>query len=188
MIKMSRLTKLKKIIVILSTFILFFALPFSAFADTGLVLNGIQGEGNTGGPGAINVMSISFGAFVPQSSGSVISSGKPQYSDISIMKSMDKSTLPILMHLLTGKPITDGTLYFQITGGVNKPLTYLKINFKNIIITSYNLSASSERPTESISFKVQQMDFEYTVFKSDGTPGQTQKLSIDEAQNIVKLF
>jgi type VI protein secretion system component Hcp len=52
------------------------------------------------------------------------------------------------------------------------------------VITSYNYSASSEKPTENVTFKVQQMDFEYTTLNPDGTPGQTKKLSIDEAKNI----
>jgi type VI protein secretion system component Hcp len=178
MIKMFRLTKLKKMVVILSALILIIVLPVSAFADsTGLVLNGIQGSGNTGGPGAINVLSISFGASN--------ATGKAQYQEIAIQKYMDKSSLPILLHLITGKTISDGTLYVQKTVG-DKPITYLKIHLKNIVITSYTEAATSERPTENVTFKAEQLDFEYTELKADGTPGQSQKLSIDEAKNIAK--
>ncbi|MDB5053848.1 MAG: Hcp1 family type secretion system effector [Bacilli bacterium] len=184
---MFKATKLKKMVVILSTLILIFALPVSAFADSyGLVLNGIQGSGNTGGPGAINVYSISFGVSTPaqQTPGTGGNTGKPQYSDFSIQKAMDKSSLPILLHLATGKPILDGTFYVQKSDG-SKPFTYLKIHLKNIVITSYNISGASggDRPSESITIRAQQMDFEYTDLKADGTPGQTQKLSIDEANN-----
>jgi type VI secretion system secreted protein Hcp len=180
---------LKKLVIMLGACILIFALPVSAFAadSTGLVLNGIQGSGNTGGPGAIDVLSISFGASAPaqQDSKTGISTGKPEYSDISIMKTMDKSSLSILSHLITGKPISDGTLYVQKNVG-NKPITYLKIHLRNIVITGYNYSASSERPTESVALRAEQMDFEYTELKADGTPGQTEKLSIDEAKNTAK--
>jgi hypothetical protein len=43
-----------------------------------------------------------------------------------------------------------------------------------------------DRVSESVTLKAQQMDFEYTEIKADGTPGQTQKLSIDEANNTAK--
>ncbi|MDB5053847.1 MAG: Hcp1 family type secretion system effector [Bacilli bacterium] len=174
---MFRATKLKKMVVILSTLILIFTLPVSAFADSiGLVLNGIQGSGNTGGPGAMDVSSISFGASVSAQE------AKPQYSDFSIQKDVDSSCLCILLHLVNGKPISDGTLYIQKSDG-SKPVTYLKIHLKNIVITSYSLSGASGggKPSENVSFKAQQMDFEYTE-----TLGQTQKLSIDEANNTAK--
>jgi type VI secretion system secreted protein Hcp len=182
---MFKATKLKKMVVILSTLILIFALPVSVFADSiGLVLNGIQGSGNTGGPGAMDVSSISFGASVSvqDAPGTGGNTGKPQYSDFSIQKDVDSSCLCILLHLVNGKPISDGTLYIQKSDG-SKPVTYLKIHLKNIVITSYNVGGASGggKPSENVSFKAEQMDFEYTE-----TPGQTQKLSIDEANNTAK--
>lgn len=187
-----RLAKLKMLIAMLSAAsVLLFALPVSAFAaDTiSLTLNGIQGSSKTAGPGAIDISSFSFGAAnqAQQAAGTGSKGGKTQYSEISITKNTDKSSLPILLRLATGKQIADGTLLFRKDQD-GKPITYLKIILKNISITSYSIGGASGEgsPSESITFSAQQIDFEYTDIKQDGTAGATDKLSIDQAKNIVK--
>jgi type VI secretion system secreted protein Hcp len=184
MILMLRLTKLKKLVVVLSASILMFALPVSAFADSvALTLAGIQGESIKNGPGAIDVLAFSFGASNATGTGNTV--GKPQYTEINITKNIDKSSLPLLLDLATGKRIASGTLFVRHDVG-KQQFDYFKVKLKNIVITSYSISSGGDRPTENISLQVQQMEFDYTQMKPDGTAGATDTIFIDEAANTAK--
>ena len=76
--------------------------------------------------------------------------GKADLADLSIMKDMDKASAPIFKALLSGTHIKTGVLSAVKTGAGGKP--FLKISFEELFITSQQISASSEVPSESVSF------------------------------------
>ncbi|MFC4810200.1 Hcp family type VI secretion system effector [Paenibacillus sp. GCM10023250] len=162
-------------------------LPATAFGAQGdprgiyLVLDGIKGESRESAvKDGIDVTSWSFGATLPVSAGGGGSgAGKPVYSELSLLKSLDAASLPLLKSLSEGKAIKSGTLYVY-NGTSNKPV--LSIEMKTIFVTSQQLSGSGvERPTESVSLRFAQATFTYNVFGPDGRVVATHTVDIGTA-------
>ncbi len=137
--------------------------------DYFLKLDGVDGESeDTNFKNQIQVLSFSWGASqVTSVSGSGGSgAGKADLSDFSIMKNYDKASPLLFKSILEGTHIATGTLSAVKSGAKGKP--YLKIDFQEIFITSQQISASSEIPTESISFSYNQIKVDYQAQDEKG--------------------
>lgn len=187
---MVRFTKLKALSVILAAAVLIFGLPVSASASSSdllLTLDGIEGSSTDEQyKGAIEVSSFSFeSAYSAANNSRGGAAGKATYEDIEFSKWIDKSSLPILRALATGKHIPSGTLYVRKAG--DRPFTYLKIQLSDIVITSYSISDDSdEHPKETFSIRAQKIELEYTEMNPDGSAEPPVKLEIDIGSNTVK--
>ncbi|MFD0696695.1 type VI secretion system tube protein Hcp [Paenibacillus sp. GCM10027628] len=177
---------LRRLMTLLTAAILLITWPASSFAAPGslpsklLTLDGIHGSFSEGPyKDAIVVSSYSFEATVPDSQ--VGRAGKPEYHDVKITKEMDASSLSILKTLAVGQKIREGTLYFQNNNPKNN-LTYLKIHFSDIRVTNYDMSYQESKVIENISLHFDQMLFEYTTQKPDGSPGNTDTLKISQGK------
>ncbi|HEY7211803.1 MAG TPA: type VI secretion system tube protein Hcp [Bryobacteraceae bacterium] len=118
-----------------------------------LVIDGIPGP-STSRKDAIDVLSFSFGASLPaifgyDSSGKESKAGRPNISELSIMKVVDKTTPNLFQYLVAATHIAKATLYYDkpVSG---KQEDYFKIEMENVLITSTQSSGSSENPTESL--------------------------------------
>jgi type VI secretion system secreted protein Hcp len=130
--------------------------------DFYLKLDSIDGEAVAEGyKDQIQILSFSWGGSqhtsVAGTGGS--GAGKVDLADLSVMKHMDKATSPIFKALVSGTHIKTGVLSAVKAGGNNKP--FLKLSFEELFITSQQISASSEIPTESVSFSYNQIKEEY---------------------------
>lgn len=137
--------------------------------DYFLKLDGIQGESSDDKhKNEIQLLSFSWGASnvssVAGTGGS--GAGKVDLSDFSAMTYFDKSTPKFFKSVTTGQHIPTGTLSAIKSGADGKP--YLKIDFKELFVTSLQISASSEIPSVSLSFSYNEIKIDYSVQDEKG--------------------
>jgi type VI secretion system secreted protein Hcp len=96
--------------------------------------------------------------------------GKSSVKDLSITKWIDKATPTIMFHALTGERIPSALLTIRKAGGIT-PVEFLKIDFKDIIVTSANTGGSGgeDRLTETITLNFANFKLTYTPQAPDGT-------------------
>lgn len=93
--------------------------------------------------------------------------GKAQVSDLTIMKALDKTSKDIVEHCFRSDAFTKVTMgYLKQISGENQE--YFHLILSNTYITSYQLSGSSENPTESVSISFEEIEFGYSAEKPDG--------------------
>jgi type VI secretion system secreted protein Hcp len=137
--------------------------------DFFLKLDGIQGESaDEKHKDQITLLSWSLGASqvtsVAGTGGS--GAGKADLSDLSIMKFLDKASAPLFKALVSGTHIKTGVLEAVKAGGDGKP--FLKLSFDELFVTSQQHSASSEVPSESVSFSYNKIKVEYSTQNEQG--------------------
>jgi type VI secretion system secreted protein Hcp len=146
----------------------------TAAMDIFLQLDGIKGESVTiKFEDQMEVFSWSFGLSrtVSGAGTGAARSGKLCASDISVMKQFDKSSPQIMTNMVSGKVIPKGKMSFVKLNG-DLPLPYLVIELNNVLISSYQVSGSSdERPIDSVSLHFSTAKLTYTQTNPDGSPG-----------------
>ena len=130
--------------------------------DVYLKINGIPGESaDSKHKAEIDVLSYSWGVTQTgtMSYGGGGGAGKANFGDFSFMMRMNKATPKLMESCASGKHIKLATLSCRKAGG--KQLDYMIYKFHDLLISSYQTSASSEEPMESISFNYSKMEMEY---------------------------
>jgi len=129
----------------------------SAFAQNAdvLCIPGASGD-STVVAGCIDVLSWSWGA----SNSATAAAPHIDLSDVSFMKQTDSASENLLTYLVTGKTFT--AEYSQYTNTCCSPTPYLTIHFSGAFLSSWQNSASSERPTESLSLSFDAISYCYT--------------------------
>jgi type VI secretion system secreted protein Hcp len=140
--------------------------------DVFLKIDGIEGEAPDAAHGKeIDVLSYSFG--ISQTGtmayGGGGGAGKANFNDFSFMMRQNKATPKLMSACATGKHIKDATLTCRKAG--DKQVEYMNYKFYDLLISSYQTSASSEEPTESISFNFAKMEMEYKEQDAKGGLG-----------------
>jgi type VI secretion system secreted protein Hcp len=137
-----------------------------------LYIDGVEGP-STSRTGCIDVLSFSWGVsqtavYGAGASGKEAKAGRADFSNLSIMKVLDKTSPLLCDHCATGN-ILDKVyiLYDKPVGDKQQP--YFRIWLKDALITSVQLSGSNENPTESISFAFQGVEIAYAPEKDDGS-------------------
>jgi len=117
-----------------------------------LVIDGVPG-GSTSKTNAIDILSFSFGASMTTSNdaGGGLRAGRADVSHVTIMKVLDKTSPEIFQHCTTGDFLTKVDVIYDKAMG-DQQEDYFKISMENALVTSVQLSGSSENPMESISF------------------------------------
>jgi type VI secretion system secreted protein Hcp len=154
--------------------------------DYYLQLDGIQGEAvATGFENQIQLLSFSWGGHQHSSVAGTGGSGagKVDLADLSVMKHYDKASSPLFKALVSGTHIKTGVLSATKAGGGGKP--YLKISLGELFVTSAQASASSENPTESISFSYNTIKIEYSTQNEQGILTATGSVSYNLKTNVV---
>lgn len=152
--------------------------------DYFLKLDGIQGESaDEKHKNEITILSWSWGASqVSSVSGSGGSgAGKASLSDFSVMAYFDKATPLFFKNVCAGTHIKTGVMTAIKSGTTGAP--YLKADFKELFVTSLQVSASSEIPTISVSFSYNEIKIEYSEQKEDGTLTSTGAVTYDTKAN-----
>ena len=94
-------------------------------------------------------------------------------ASFSFRKRVDMSGTKLNQLCAAGKYVNNAYFTARRAGAADgKPVDYLKIHFKGVLIDSYSTTGSGgdSPPLESISFKFEQMQMEYREVK-DGMPG-----------------
>jgi type VI secretion system secreted protein Hcp len=152
--------------------------------DFFLKLDGIEGESaDEKQKNQIQLLSFSWGGSqvtsVAGTGGS--GAGKADLSDFSIMKYMDKASPKLFQALVKGTHIKTGNLVAIKSGADGKP--FLKIDFKEMFVTSQQVSASSEIPSESVSFSYNEIKIEYSAQNEQGILTTTGAVTYDLKAN-----
>jgi type VI secretion system secreted protein Hcp len=152
--------------------------------DYFLKLDTVNGESvDTNHKNEIQIMSWSWGgsqhSSVSGSGGS--GAGKVSLGDFSIMKTFDKASVPFLKGLCAGTHFATGTLTANKAGTGGKP--YLKVDFKELFVTSYQVSGSSEVPMESVSFSYNEIKIAYSTQDEKGTATLANQMTFNLKEN-----
>jgi len=133
----------------------------------------IKGEsGSSKHKEEIELLSWSWGATNPTNiTGSGMSAGKVSMSDLSFTKRVDKSSPKLLEVCVTGKHVTDATLYCCKQTGDKTPQDFLTIKLKEVYVSSFQAGGSSGEDvgTESLSITYGNINYDYKEQKPDGT-------------------
>ena len=121
---------------------------------------------------AIDILSFSFGAsntatYGAGSSGSESRAGRADIGNVSVMKVTDKTTPLLFDDCVTGNVLPKVELFYDKPMG-DQQEDYFKILMEDAIITSYQVSGSSENPTESLTFAFEKIKVSYNPESDEG--------------------
>ena len=152
--------------------------------DVFLKINGIPGESaDSKHKAEIDVLSYSWGITQTgtMSYGGGGGAGKANFGDFSFMMRMNKATPKLMQACSNGSHIPDAILTCRKAG--DKQVEYMSYKFYDLLISSYQTSASSEEPTESISFNFSKMEMEYKEQDSKGNLGGSTNFKYNIKEN-----
>jgi type VI secretion system secreted protein Hcp len=135
---------------------------------------------------AIDILSFSFGASQTAvigagSSGGEARSGRASVSDVTIMKVLDKTSPLLFDDCVTGNYLKKVDIIYDKPMGDSQE-DYFKIHMEDALITSIQLSGSSENPVESISFAFSKVKVSYNPEEGGSLKG-----FIDKGFDVLKL-
>jgi type VI secretion system secreted protein Hcp len=139
--------------------------------DAFLYIDGREGPSQKR-KGAIDVLSFSFGGSMASSYGAGASgkesvAGRVNVSDATFMKVTDKLTPELFRDMCTGHHFNTVKLEYEKPIG-DQQEAFFRVLMEDAIITSLQLSGSSEVPVESISFAFEKIKVSYNPEGDDG--------------------
>lgn len=137
-----------------------------------LYVDGVEGP-STSRTGCIDVLSFSFGVsqtstYGAGASGKEAKAGRADFSNLSIMKVLDKTSPLLFDHCASGNILPKVYILYDKPVG-DKQQAYFRIWCKDALITSVQQSGSNENPSESVSFAFQGVEVAYSPEKDDGS-------------------
>lgn len=133
-----------------------------------LLIKGVVGT-STVKKDAIEISSFSWGAHNAAASAKASGesrAGRPDFSEMSIMKNVDPTSHTLLKHCLVCEAFTEATLGFmKQIGTANEE--YFHIIMKGVYISSLQVSSGGENPSESVSIAYEELEFGYNPEKPD---------------------
>jgi type VI secretion system secreted protein Hcp len=112
--------------------------------------------------------------------------GKVMHGDMQCQKYLDKASIILFDKLNCGDHFKEAILHCRKkTGNEGKPLEFLKITMKHVTVSNVSLGAhgNATSVSESLSLSYEEVKFEYTEQKSDGSKGGTVAAGWHLAQN-----
>jgi type VI secretion system secreted protein Hcp len=150
-----------------------------------LIIDGRPGP-STSKENAIDILSFSFGAsnsavIGAGSSGAESRAGRANLSDLTVMKVLDKTSPLLFDDCVTGNYLKKVDIIYDKPMG-DQQEDYFKIHMEEVLITSVQLSGSSENPVESVSFAFGKVKVSYNPEKDGKLAG-----FIDKGFDVLKL-
>ncbi len=154
--------------------------------DYFLKIDGIQGESqDSNHKDEIQLLSFSWGgaqhSTVSGTGGS--GAGKVSLSDFSIMKTMDKASPKLFQAMTKGTHVASATLTACKAAGQTSGKPFLTLKFKELFVTSQQLSGASEVPSESVSFTYNEISIEYSTQNEQGNLTSTGAVTYNTKTN-----
>ena len=136
-----------------------------------LYIDGVKGP-STSRKDHIDILSFSWGVsqtstYGAGASGKEAKAGRASFSDLNVMKVLDKTSPLLTDHCATGDILKKVYILYD-KPVADKQQSYFRIWLKDALITSVQLSGSSENPTESLSFAFQAVEIAYAPEMDDG--------------------
>lgn len=137
-----------------------------------LYVDGVEGP-STSKPGYIDILSFSWGVtqtatYGAGASGKEAKAGRADFSNLSVMKVLDKTSPLLCDHCASGNILKKVYILYDKPVG-DKQADYFRIYLQDALITAVQLSGSNENPTESVSFAFQAVEVAYKAENDDGT-------------------
>ena len=156
--------------------------PAPAAVDIFLKLEGIPGESIDATHGKeVDVLAWSWNLSnrVEFTGSTQAQSRLPRVFDVAITKYVDSTSTDLSFKLLTGKSIPTADLSVRKAG--LKPLDYLKLNMKDVYVTSVATggSAGGDSLTENVTLNFGSICVTYTAQNPDGSPGASEETCWD---------
>jgi type VI secretion system secreted protein Hcp len=142
-----------------------------------LKLDGIQGEAtHKDHKGEIEVLSFSLGFVNPPGGGA---GNKPACGQMSLVKTIDTSSPPLIAAVMTGSKIASGILTFRKAGEGQKD--YYILRMTDLLVTSITQSDAVGSPnvTEHVSINATKINFEYKPQDDKGGAGASVTFAFD---------
>jgi type VI secretion system secreted protein Hcp len=151
-----------------------------------LKLDGVPGESTDAShKGEIDLLAFSWGVSNPGSAATGTGrAGKPSFSDFNFETLTSKASPLLMLNTASGKVLASAVVTGRkngAEGGVN----FLKIVLTDVLVASYEQSASSEVPTESASLSYTKIQYSITTQTASGEPGTTTTATWDLRSNKV---
>ena len=110
--------------------------------------------------------------------------GKVSVQDLSITKHIDKASPNLQLSCCNGKHFKEALLSVRKAG--EKPLEYLKITMKEVLISSVSTGGSGgeDRLTENVTLNFAEFKTEYTPQKPDGSGDAAVEAGFNIAENV----
>lgn len=145
-------------------------------SDYLLKYDGIEGESTLKGfEKHIEIASWSWGVSPATTGNGARLVGKACPSDVSLSKAVDKATPPLIAGAVGGSVSPTAILIgLRPGGGGGAPQVYLKIQMKNVMVSSYQTSGSSGGGTamDAFSVRFQSAKVSYFPQNADGSVGK----------------
>lgn len=160
-----------------------YVLPFMIFSGFGafdvfLKIEGIPGESVDGKhKDWIDVESFSFA--LKGASGGGGGTGKASFHDISLRKSIDKSSPILMLKCCTGEHFPEATLEYQkAIPPTGAQAVFLKIKMSDLLVSGYSFSGTgggavggTTLPVDSLSLNFTKIEMTYIPYDAAGVPG-----------------
>ena len=139
-----------------------------------LYVDSVEGP-STSKTGFIDILSFSWGVsntatYGTGASGKESKAGRADFSNLTIMKVLDKTTPLLTDHCDSGNILSKVYILYDKPVG-DQQADYFRIYLQDALITSVQLSGSNENPTESVSFAFQAVEIGYKPENDDGSLG-----------------
>ncbi len=110
--------------------------------------------------------------------------GKVNVNDLSFTKYIDKTSPELMLACCNGKHFPDALLIVRKAG--EKPVEYLKIKMKEVLITSVSTGGSGgeDRLTENVSLNFAEVKVDYTPQDEKGAAGGAISMGWKIAENV----
>ena len=147
--------------------------PADANTELVLKLEGIPGDSAViGHENEIDVSSVSFGASQTgiREAGGKASARRSSLTTFAMTKKVDKASPKLFLFCATGQHIPTAVLTFRDVAGEGAALEYLTITLSDVVISSYQVGASSgsDLADESISLSYSKIEYKYVAQLPNG--------------------
>lgn len=138
-------------------------------ADYFLEIDGVKGESQDAKhKDKIQLLSWAWGEQQSgsSSSGGGAGSGRVNMADFQFTMATNRASPELMLACATGNHFKMAALTCRKAGG--KQQEYLKVNFTDVLISTFQTDGSGELPLDNISFNFATIKFEYAAQKADG--------------------
>lgn len=153
----------------------FKAAPAVAADNIFLCGDGLQGESQSVNyQDCMDVIAWSWGAAMPIPTGTVGSdTGRPQFQELAITKSIDKTSPVFMSHTTAGTVFPKMSMYVDSCSLDCANSAYYKLRLQNVRVSSVSIggTAGESRPTEHISLNYEKITWCYTPQGAKDIPG-----------------
>jgi len=158
----------------------------SMATDMYLWIDGIQGESTDDRhKGWIDI--VSYDSKVSTAEGATTSregaytGSRPQFSEITVGKVIDKATPKLYRYCCNGKHIPE--VIIELCRAMGEKQVYMKYTLQDVIVSAVGpVTVDPGSQLEQVSFRFGRIEWQYTLTNPDGSPGDP----VQEGWNIVQ--